>query len=348
MTIRKLLALLMALAVSGEFAAAQSAAVKAVFRKGNDLFTMGADGRAQQLTKDGISKGYALWSKDGTKIAFLRRIDQTIALDNLIVVGAKSGQVLADIRICPVSPTEAYSVSDIRGIEWLTEDKIAAVGSVNPSTAQTFVYDIRTGRELADYTDDEGGAVFSPDGEHAASLNGSPHWTPDSETEPELAIDHRRVYPARGLHVSFLSAPAWSEASLLLAIVAENYQSKRRSVVVCGVGGDCKSAALPVGNAKPEDDFEVRWIGDRVVAAAPEESWSWLPGSAGVVPTEKAPSAKPDMADVKLPLPTTVKDSEDDAVFNLLKEIHKLGGVEPEIWCSNCSIATRSGRLSIQ
>ena len=37
-------------------------AVKAVYRKGNELFTIGADGEPQQFTNDGVPKGNPLWA----------------------------------------------------------------------------------------------------------------------------------------------------------------------------------------------------------------------------------------------------------------------------------------------
>ena len=80
--------------------------------------------------------------KDGTKVGFERHIDNSIALDNLIVVDPETGKELADISVCPASSGEMNIIRYIEGIEWLTEDKISAKGSVNPSTTQAFVYDI--------------------------------------------------------------------------------------------------------------------------------------------------------------------------------------------------------------
>jgi Tol biopolymer transport system component len=45
-----------------------------------------ADGKPQLLTNDGIPKGNPLWSENGTKITFERQSDETVALDNLIVM----------------------------------------------------------------------------------------------------------------------------------------------------------------------------------------------------------------------------------------------------------------------
>lgn len=186
-------------------ALAQDAGVKAAYVKDNEIFTLASNGKPQQLTFDSNPKYYPLWSKDGTKLAFLREVDPGIALGNLIIIDPQTGDVLSNILVCPRTPGVVYAVHSIDGIEWLTNDKIAATGLVNPSTRQTFVYSLQTGKELVDYPDDGGGAAFSPDGEHAASLDGMQHWLPASEQEPELDIDNRRVYPAQGAHVYILS-----------------------------------------------------------------------------------------------------------------------------------------------
>ncbi len=300
----RLFALLLTLALGIGYAFAQSSAVKAVYVKSNNLFTIGADGKPQQLTFDGIHKGNPLWSKDGTKIAFERKIDRGVAFDNLIVIDPETGQTLANLLICPTSPEEECVVRSIEGLEWLTEDKIAAKGSIDPSSTQTFVYDINTGKELMDYVDNDGGAVFSPDGEHAAVQNGSPHFTPEPDREPALDIDYQRVYPASGVHVRLLSKPAWSEDSEKVAVVAEDYQSKQRTVVVCGLKGGCPSTALPTpAKPDPDDRFIIQWNNGRVFASypasfftwahgtVPETTWSLQPGDANAVASAPRPSA---------------------------------------------------------
>ena len=87
----------------------------------------------------------------------------------------------------------------VERIEWLTADKIAAAASINPSTDDTLVFDLRAGKVLMDYTDDytddHGGAVFSSDGEHVADVTGALHWTPDSESAPELQAPRRNPDP---------------------------------------------------------------------------------------------------------------------------------------------------------
>jgi hypothetical protein len=111
-----------------------------------------------------------------SRLAFLRDIDEKVAIGNVIVIDPETGKTLADVRICPTVPDEMYDVTYIDVIEWLTEDKISASGSINPSTDQAFVYDIKTGKELMDYPDDAGGGggLFS---ERRALLHSEWHAT---------------------------------------------------------------------------------------------------------------------------------------------------------------------------
>ncbi len=254
----KVFALLLTFAANVGHSFAQGPEIKAAYVKNGDIFMIGADGQEQRVTGDGIPKGDPLWSKDGTKIAFRRKIDKGVALDNLIVVDPESGRALADIRICPTNSEDICAISYVEGIEWLTADKIAAAGSINPSTDDTLVFDLRTGKVVTDYTDDNGGGVFSPDGEHVADERGMLHWTPLADREPELDIDYQRVYPAKGVHVTLLSKPAWSDDSKEVAVVVEDYQSNRRSIVVCGLRGACESTALPEAKPGPDDSFQVQ------------------------------------------------------------------------------------------
>ncbi|MGC1397536.1 hypothetical protein [Candidatus Binatus sp.] len=320
----KVFALLLTFAVGVGYTFAQGADLKAVYYKDGDLFTIGVDGEPRQLTHDGIPKGPLVWSRDGTKIAFLRKIDHAVAIDNLVVIDSETGRTLSDILIGPVSSGEAYPFDYIERIQWLTADTIAAAGNVNPSSDDTLVFDTKTGEELTDYLDDTGGPVFSPDGEHAAVEGGMPHWTPLYGREPELDIDYRRVYPAKGVKVTLLTKPAWSEDSKEVAVAAQDNQSKRASIVVCGLQGACESTALPAGKWDPDENYQIQWNGGRVYLTAPEGTWSSQRGDS----TAAASSPPPDL-----------KAAATGLTAGLREQIQKLGGKGPDFWCADCALA---------
>jgi len=328
---RTFLALLLTLAAGVGYSFAQGTDIKAAYVKDGEIFTIGADGQERRLTEDGIANGGPLWSKDGTKIAFSRKIDRAVALADLVVVDPENGRTLADIRICPVTsdtPAVQCGMNYVERIEWLTADKIAAAASINPSTDDTLVFDLRAGKVLMDYTDDytddNGGAVFSSDGEHVADVTGALHWTPDSESAPELDIGYQRVYPAKGVHVTLLSQAAWSDDGKEVAVVAEDYKSKRRSIVVCGLKGACESTALPAGKWDPDESYQIQWNGGRVYATAPEGTWSCQRGDSIAVVS----SPPPDLKGVATGL-----------TAGLREQIQNLGGKEPDFWCADCALA---------
>jgi hypothetical protein len=361
----KMFVLFLAFGLCMGYAFAQRDEIKVVYRKGNNIFTIDADGQPKQLTDDSLSKGWAVWSKDGRKIAFVREINKAIALDNLIVIDPETGKTLADIRICPVNPGEVYVVNYIQGIEWLTENKIAAVGNVNPSTGQIFVYDLRTGTELMNYVDNDGGAIFSPNGEHAATEDGMQHWLSDADREPELDIDNQRIYPAKSVHVSLLSEPAWSENGEKVAIVAEDYLSNQIRVVVCRHKGGCLSTGLPAGTPTSGDNsqdvrFRIQWKDDRIYVTYPEvvlpqdqgtvqeSTWSLHPGDAAVVASFTPPDLIPNVYDTPLTFENKIQKLGGDGALKLLKKVQKLGGIEPNFWCRDCGLARLPRKAPMQ
>jgi hypothetical protein len=52
-----------------------------------------------------------LWSKDGTKIAFSRKIDRAVALADLVVVDPENGRTLARTFAFALSFQEKYTIS---------------------------------------------------------------------------------------------------------------------------------------------------------------------------------------------------------------------------------------------
>lgn len=331
-------------------ALAQTPQTKAVFRIGNDIYTMAEDGELRQLTFDGKPKGWPIWSKGGSKIAYSPDVDPSIALGDIAIIDGESGRQLQEIHVCPTDPKVGYSVERIDGIEWLTDDRIAAVGSVNPSTAETFVYDIKTGSQVDDYIDDAGGAVFSPDGKHVATLSGSPHWTPEDSKEPELDIDDQRVYPAKGVHMELVSGPTWSDDGSRIAAVFRNYQTNEISLVVCGLHGQCIGSALPSGTQNTVDDYLIQWSGSRVyvtsdrlsalIGASTVKSWSFQQDEARAMPDKAPRYLQPtalDSPQIRLAKLHQVGGDEAVTIFN---NIQKLGGSEADFWCQNCALAT--------
>jgi hypothetical protein len=179
--------------------------VKAVFVQNKEIVTLDSTGELSTLTHDDTPKGLPVWSKDGTRIAYIADIDKHRALADLLVIDSHSGSKITDVLIRPVTTGEGEDMRFIETLEWLTPDKIVAAGSVNLSTEKGVIIDLITGKEVMNYYDDSGSAVYSPDGSHVAYISGAPHFSPESLQNPTLNIDLSKIYPMTGTRVHYLS-----------------------------------------------------------------------------------------------------------------------------------------------
>ena len=308
---------------------AEAQKLKAVFVRQGEIFTLDADGKAVQITSDGLHKEDPLWSKDGSRIAYLQGVDKNLALAELVVVSGV-GSKLADVLIRPVRADQGDDMRFIETLQWLTPEKIAASGSINPSTEESLVLDLASGQEVMNYYDDSGGTVYSPDGEHAAYVDGAPHFAARDETEPALNIDLRRVYPAAGVQVDFLSQAAWSPDGTAVAILAKSRASRALSLVVCRVDSGCSQAPLRAASA--DGEFTLGWSADALTVTAGSATWSVQTGSADLSPEAIRRASAPPLPDLK--------QRADALVNDLRQKILDAGGVSPDFWCANCILST--------
>jgi len=272
--------MLLSFAVASGFQAGQS-----VFLKNSEVYvgTPGS-GEARQLTDDGRPKGLLVQSKGGSRFAFVRESKGELAD---ILVMRPDGTGLREIHFRPVEA----NVSGMRGVEdlrWISEQRLVASGSVNPSTGEYAVIDVEAGKEVAWYLVDGFTWEASPDGSHAAYVGYIPHFTPEVSRHPQFCLDDECPFlkPSRGYqradaHLEFTSKPIWSSDSSAVAIIAENYQTKAESVIVRPVGGKPVEVAAP-----PEADdssLQVSWDGKALVVRAGSRAWRLEPGASALV-----------------------------------------------------------------
>lgn len=241
--------------------------VKLVFVKNKEIYVgspLEPDLQARQITSDGIAKALPAWSKDGSRIAFIKGGNGQQQLGNLVVLRS-DGEVLKSVQIRGEEDM-AGGMRFVEALEWLGQERIAVSGSANPSLTETTIVDLAGGEGESGIFDDGPGADFSPDGKHFAYNTGSPHFTPESEREPALSVDHVSVFPKRGTRVRFVGARRWSPDSRKLAVIVEYPATERRSAVVWQIDGSIHETALPEG------DFEdLFWAdGDLMVASGRE------------------------------------------------------------------------------
>ena len=273
--------MLLMLAGAGGYQAGQS-----VFLKNSEVFvgTPGS-GEARQVTDDGRPKGLLAQSKDGGRFAFVRESKAELAD---ILVMRSDGAGLREIHFRPVEA----NVSGMRGVEeleWISDQRLVASGSVNPSTAEYAVIDVETGREVAGYLVDGFGWEASPDGSHAAYVGYIPHFTPEASRRPQFCLDDEctfmkpsRNYQRADVHIEFTSKPVWSSDSSSVAITAENYETKAESVIVRPVGGRPLELAAPPG---AEGSLQTSWDGNVLVVRAGSHAWRLEPGASAFVPS---------------------------------------------------------------
>lgn len=301
---------------------AETQQIKAVFIRNGEIFTWDFSGKPAQITNDGIQKEHPLWSKDGSRIAYLQDIDKNSALAELVVISSGSGSKVADILIRPVQTGEGNDMRFIETLQWLTPNKIAASGSINPSTEESLVLDLNSGKELMNYYDDDGGTVYSPDGEHAAYINGAPHFAAHEETAPALNIDLNKTYPTAGFQVDFLSKATWNPDGTTVAIVARNRLSRAVNLVICPVASSCSQSALPA--ASTDEKFSLTWSADGLSVKTASASWS----AQGASPEALRTSTQSSALDLKQQANTLVQGWR--------QKIVGIGGNSVDFWCADC------------
>jgi hypothetical protein len=205
-------------------------------------------------------------------------------------------------------------------VQWLSSNRISLSGSIDPSAAEYVTVEIPTGKEIDDYVDQGMGAAYSPDGESIAYVEGSPHFTPVSERVPNLQVNGRRIYPKEGLHVVFLSKPAWSPDGLNLAIVGEGYLSPDRSLVECTLAMACSKFPLPAQFVS--DSYKTSWSDEGITLSAGAQSWAQHSLSAALVPEMHDPFVRREALEKELKA-----------------QIQEGGGKDTDVWCQNCALA---------
>lgn len=145
---------------------ADQSALRSVFVRNSEIYVVDSAGAApRQITKDGIRKSLPVWSPSGQRIAFVRDSGGQ-ALADIAVISAAGEQLrLISFRRAGSPLTGMRFVEDL---EWISEDRLAVAGSLNPSTVEYAMVDIATGAELGSYLTDGFTLVGSPNGMHVA------------------------------------------------------------------------------------------------------------------------------------------------------------------------------------
>jgi dipeptidyl aminopeptidase/acylaminoacyl peptidase len=324
-------------ALPNQSAAAQE--IRTVMVVGNEICVKSNDGPLIHLTDNGVPKSLPVWSKDGSTIAFVEKASGPTELAKLVVVSRNNGHVISEISIKPISPGEVRSgMRFIEELEWLTTQRIAVGGSVNPSTSEYNIVDLMSQKVIREFFDDGKGAAFSPDGQHYAYVDGSPHFTPVDERVPTLNVDERPVF-SETQHFMFADIPRWSDDSSSVAVVARNADTGEQHIVVQQRGATTASViSLPFLSSSPAS---VLWNASDLVVVdtslSASKAWLLPGGGTGLVQwtsTEAIVNATNVVAEAK----------RSRALLKKAAQI--VGGKDADFWCESCDLTVlrrRSG-----
>ena len=326
----KNLALPLLLIVSSMVLSADRAA-KVAFVKNNEIFAARGDSQPRALTHSGVPKSLPVWSRDGSKIAFLEKTDASRALGTLVVID-ESGRQTAKIMIRPVEKAPPQGMRFVENLEWLDNNKVAVSGSINPSLVETAVIDLKSAAEVNEIYDDGGGPAFSPDGVHFAYETGMPHFSAQESWQPTLTVDNHPVFPDPGSHVRFLTSPQWAGNSSAVAIVAQNYEGTSLSVVVCHTSGAISVSTLVSVANENAQTIDLFWNEGNFYVSSGERAWKLS-----------------DNVALELPPGTTSNPLKQARLeqSRLMSTIHDVGGSNVDFWCQSCPLAAMPRRQTV-
>lgn len=290
-----------------------------VVKIGDDSFLAIANG--------GDVRANPVWSIDGSRVAYLQNTDSRRALGELVVVDLK-GNELTRVQIEPVGENNYYNgMRFIENLQWISSNKIAVHGSLNPSQSQYYVIDVATGKVISAFIDDTSSATFSPI--HFAYQSGSPQWGKEDTRKATLFVDNQQIFPTGGHqpYVDYLSSPPWSPDGRSLAAVVQNHPHTVSSLIVWR-DGVVNELLLPLDQTY--DKIDLFWKGNRVYVKAEktgqlQPSFVWSSDAAGLSLTVLDPA-------------TIINPAIEARVYKekLSKELRGAGFYYHDLWCSTC------------
>lgn len=311
--------------------------IRTVMVVGNEICIKADNSGIITLTDDGFPKSLPVWSQDGLNIAFIEQT-RSPELARLVVMN-DVGHVISEISIKPYSPREVLSgMRFVEELEWLSANRIAVSGSVNPSTSEYNIVDLPSHKVIKEFFDDGARVAFSPDGLHYAFISGSPHFTPADERVPTLNVDDNSVFSATQKHATFADAPRWADDGLSVAILVRNTETGEQKIIVHHREATTSVISLPFFS---NTLASVSWSGsDLIVVDTSMESIGWrLPDGAGPwMPTNGRVMAPNSVAKAK----AKAKASK----ILLERAVQTVGGRDADFWCDNCELSVLPRRSS--
>ncbi len=237
--------------------------------------------QARLVVSDGRGIFHPRWSATGEHIAYAHDFRFDNGVRSEVVIVDDQGRTLRTFSI----PAES-EVNAILLIGWRSEQRVFAIGHINPSTSKYLEWDVTSGRLV----DEKSGSWFavSPDGRFVAQRAHVPHGTPAPYDSAMLMINGKVVYPPSGdsVYHRFAGGLAWSADSRQLALL-DRAGSTTELVVITSGGEEIKRAPLPETIAPSE----LWWKTDAIFIRGDGETWRVDPSTGKSEKTIQLPKA---------------------------------------------------------
>ncbi|MCM8580719.1 hypothetical protein [Accumulibacter sp.] len=205
-----------------------------------------------------------VWSRDGSRIAYVDEASPGSALAWLVVID-QHGQVLSRLPIKSVDNGEVRSgMRFVEALEWVAADRLVVSGSINPSSTEYLVFDLLSGTVVGGYIDDAHGAAFSPDGQHVLTVNGAPHFTAPRSRAPALMLDEQPVVSDLDPDLTSAGKPSWSTDSRSFAMAARDAAGRMRMVLGKAASKTVRWDDLPFPVVETDRAPTVFWVGNEL------------------------------------------------------------------------------------
>jgi hypothetical protein len=211
---------------------------KVVFVKGTALVTANADGsNVQALVDDGVSKSDPHWSPAGDRIVYWTpgpRADDPKSPVNLVVITA-SGQAVNTI---PLLQTESGPWVLFRGVEvgWYGHDAVFAKGMVNTVVGDYRVMDVRSGKELHNFS----GTIFG-----TCEPQAKVGWDNLSLSGFSVAVNGSTVYTIPSFSTVIFGI-TWSADCSRMAFIESTSEGGNVNFTLVVVSGNSVEAKIPI------------------------------------------------------------------------------------------------------
>lgn len=296
----------------------------------------------------GLSKArLPVWSRDGTRIAYIDEADPASALAMLVVID-QHGQVQSRIAIKPIVKGEVPSgMRFVESLEWIGNDRVVASGSVNPSSTENLVFDLLTHSVVGEYIDDARGAAFSPDGRHVLLVDGSPHFAAAGTHAPALRLDGQEVLEGFHADSGVTGQVRWSADGTRFALTAHDATGKTRLVLGHAPTRSARWVDLPAAASDSDRTSALFWSGSRLhlqrLSTTVQASTGRMagPGARSATTEEHVLDASQRASVWKRSTAAAVDPVRAAAELRsaaLMGSLLTTGAKDADVWCSGCAL----------